>query len=81
MDRKQLISYWRRVEATHAPKRVEGHGVTPRHRLVRQARTRLRVLDPEVKVWTWRVERLETGLLVASYERCRLSSLRGVSGL
>jgi hypothetical protein len=81
VDRNALISYWRRIEADNAPKRVEGHGITPRHRLVAQARLRLRVLDPEVKVWCWRIERQDTGLLVCERRRHRLGHLTGIANL
>lgn len=74
MTRNELIEHWRSVEATNAPLRVEGHGTTPRHRLVDQARLRLAVLDPEVKVWAREMTRLETGLVVCRWKRYRLSA-------
>jgi hypothetical protein len=73
MTREQLIDYWRNVEAANAPKRVEGHGRTPRHRLVDQARLRLRALDPQVAVWMREFTSLETGLVVCRWKRYRLA--------
>jgi hypothetical protein len=72
VNRQELIDHWRAVEQRNAPLRVEGRGDTPRHRLVEQARLRLRVLDPEVKVWVRQLRRLESGLVVAELVRHRL---------
>jgi hypothetical protein len=73
MTREQSVAYWRSVEAANAPLRVEGRGRTPRHRLVDQARLRLRVLDPQVVVWMREFTKLETGLVVCRWKRYRLA--------
>jgi hypothetical protein len=77
MTRAELIDHWRRVEAENAPKRVEGHGITPRHKLVWQARLRLRALDPQVSVWRREFTSLETGLVVCRWKRYRLDGTVG----
>jgi hypothetical protein len=74
MTREELIDHWRRVEHENAPRRVDGHGITPRHKLVYQARLRLRVLDPQVTVWMRELVRQETGLIVCRWKQYRLGN-------
>ena len=70
MNRQELIDHWRKVEQANAP--LRSGSCTPRHRLVDQARLRLRVLEPEVKVWVRKLRQLESGLYVAELVRHRL---------
>ena len=81
MTREELIHYWRTVERRNAPQRVDSAGVTPRHLLVDSARLKLRILDPEVKVWKWQIRRRELGLLVAERKRYRLGHDRALAQL
>jgi hypothetical protein len=78
MDLHQTIAHWRGIAARHRPLLTDAPG-TPRHLLVAQAERIVRILDPEVKVWTWHVERHDTGLLVASHKRWRLGRVVAVA--
>lgn len=77
LDREGLIRFWRHVEQQNAPLR-QGERVTPRHKLVWQARLRLRVLDPQVSVWKREYVKHETGLIVCRWKRYRLGEHRAL---
>lgn len=53
MTASQTYAYWHGVAERNRPLLVEGHGITPRHRLVQQAELRCSVLRPHVPVWDW----------------------------
>lgn len=53
MNSSQIYAHWRGIADHHRPLLVEGHGITPRHRLVQQAELRCSVLWPEVPIYSW----------------------------